>query len=287
MISRVRDLIQKAPINLLKMNVYGFSILPSALISRLFHHKVTRFLGLGIFCIFFAQLNRDYRKFAKVLARHLRDNGKCHAQQLQDVAALAFGSGQYTNHDEKFFLDIGAAYPFKYSNSAELQRLGWHGVLVDPNPTLYEELLTVRSSANVKVLRCAIGDGSEVPKLLNSGPLSSLIRAERTDIYDFLRNDISSNMEDPLIDVEIIKPLELLEMCDAPRKIQMLSIDTEGNELGILQKFPFDKYEVDFVTCEHNFEWKKLSEIESLMQWRGYRRIMSFWSAQDAWFIKT
>lgn len=274
-------------IECLKKNVYGLSLLPSALISRLFHVKATHYLGFMIFFILFRIIDKDYRKFSKAILHHLRGKGSFHGQQLQDIAAIAFGLGDEDGSEVKFFLDVGAAYPFKYSNSAELQRLGWHGVLIEPNPTLYTELKEVRSTPNVRVFQCAMGESEGISRLINSGPLSSLVRRGKTDIYDELRKEIASNSNNPIIKVKILTPLKLLQQSNTPKKIQFLSIDVEGHELEILRNFPFDDYDVRFLTCEHNFEWSYLDKIDSLMAENGFRRVMPFWSAQDAWYVKT
>ncbi len=283
---KIRRQIEIRYIECLKKNVYGLSLLPSALISRLFHVKATRYLGFMIFFVLFGMIDKDYRKFSKAILHHLRGKGSFHGQQLQDLAAIAFGLGDEDGSEVKFFLDVGAAYPFKYSNSAELQRLGWHGILIEPNPTLYAELKEVRSTPNVRVFQYAIGESDGISKLINSGPLSSLVRSGNTDIYDELRKEISSNSSNPIVEVNMLTPRKLLQLSDTPKKIQFLSIDTEGHELEILNNFPFDDYDVHFLTCEHNFEWSYLDRIDSLMAENGFRRVMPFWSAQDAWYLK-
>jgi hypothetical protein len=90
-----------------------------------------------------------------------------------------------------------------------------------------------------------------------------------------------------MIDIKMITPNQLLQMSNAPKKINYLSIDTEGLELEILEQFPFHKYEVNFVTCEHNFELDYLEKIDYLMESLGFKRVMKLWSAQDAWYVST
>ena len=53
--------------------------------------------------------------------------------------------------------------------------------------------------------------------------------------------------------VPTISLLDLLDIHNAPKFIDYLSIDTEGSEYEILNAFDFNKYKFRVITCEHNF----------------------------------
>lgn len=277
--------ILRFPIELLKLNVYGFSLLPSSIISKCFHKRQLKYLGLILYLVCFASLGRGYRQFARSLFVHSKQKRKFHGQQLQEVGALTFSLDKHQNKHHGYFLDIGAAYSSKYSNSVALQEMGWSGALVEPNPSFFAELVKFRATADVKVFNCAIGARQGTSKLINAGALSSLANNERVDIYDSLRKEISQKSVEPFFDISILTPNMLLKLSRSPSKINFLSIDTEGSEFEILRTFPFDQYRVDFVACEHNFEWDYLTKIDKFMKINGFKRVMRFWSAQDAWYI--
>ena len=58
--------------------------------------------------------------------------------------------------------------------------------------------------------------------------------------------------------VKTITLNKLLEDYNAPRDIDYISIDTEGNEAEILADFDFNKWNVKLFTIEHNFDKNKL-----------------------------
>ena len=61
----------------------------------------------------------------------------------------------------------------------------------------------------------------------------------------------------------------MLDKYNAPKKIDYLSIDTEGSEFDILKNFDFNKYEIKVITCEHNFTNSK-EKIISFLTSIGY-----------------
>ena len=72
---------------------------------------------------------------------------------------------------------------------------------------------------------------------------------------------------------------------NAPKKIDYLSIDTEGSEYDILKDFDFNKYDISIITCEHNFTDSR-KKIYELLVSNGYVRKYSGASKFDDWFVK-
>ncbi len=85
--------------------------------------------------------------------------------------------------------------------------------------------------------------------------------------------------------VETISLAELLKEQHAPRKIDYISIDTEGSEFEILRAFDFREFEVTVFTVEHNFTPARKRLIE-LFETNGYDLVMPYFSKWDAWFVK-
>ncbi|MCA6282394.1 MAG: FkbM family methyltransferase, partial [Phenylobacterium sp.] len=71
-----------------------------------------------------------------------------------------------------------------------------------------------------------------------------------------------------------------------PRRIDYLSIDTEGSELDILQALDFDAWEIRLIMVEHNFTPKR-REIHGFLTAKGYRRKFETLSNVDDWYVRT
>ena len=78
--------------------------------------------------------------------------------------------------------------------------------------------------------------------------------------------------------------MDLLDVNNAPKNIEYLSIDTEGSELEILSAFDFSKYHIKVITVEHNFTNKRKS-IYRLLSDNGFTRVFEEFSKYDDWYI--
>ena len=86
--------------------------------------------------------------------------------------------------------------------------------------------------------------------------------------------------------VETVSLNELLRQHRAPKHIDFLSIDVEGNELNILEKFFAESdYEIYLICVEHN--WGDLnSKIKNLLESHGYSQEYPELSHRDYWMVR-
>ena len=72
----------------------------------------------------------------------------------------------------------------------------------------------------------------------------------------------------------------------APKHIDYLSIDTEGNELSILTNFNFDMYSFTLLTIEHNNRPDR-DLLYNLLKEKGYIQLSALneFSGGDGWFL--
>lgn len=68
------------------------------------------------------------------------------------------------------------------------------------------------------------------------------------------------------------------------KKIDYLSIDTEGNEYNIISKLDFKKFLPKVVTIEHNYSSSRV-KINKLMERNGYKLVFPFFSRFDSFYI--
>ena len=84
--------------------------------------------------------------------------------------------------------------------------------------------------------------------------------------------------------VETISLNDLLDLYDAPKVIDYLSIDTEGSEFEILDNFDFEKYQIRIITVEHAFTIYR-DKIYDLLLTKGYDRKLESVSDFDDWYV--
>ncbi len=254
---------------------FGYSLTFNALIARAIRNKHLSYLALFL-CMILDPFDKERRK---VTARGfaLRRKGiRNQSQNLQDLAALAFCM------KSKTYLDLGAAYAKKYSNSFLLQENNWRGVIVEPNEVFHGEL-TSRIDQNTTLVKAAIGVKSGESMLLDSGPLSSLNGYEEGDIYSKLRKSLSE--KNGLKEVKVIAISEILSKEFPDEKLGYLSIDIEGMDVLILEETLRTGYRPEFITIEHNFVPRNIDAIVKLTKEFNYRIICQKLSVQDFWLI--
>lgn len=211
------------------------------------------------------------------LAYLFLNRGHSKSQLLQDLW-ICYELNEKRNG---FFVEFGATDGVINSNTWLLEKkLGWKGILSEPNPTWHSRLSENRgaaidrrcvSSASGKRLAFLATDGSD-PEL------SAIAEFAGGDHFAEVR---AAGNE---IEVESVSLDDLLLEHKAPETIDYLSIDTEGSEYDILSHFDFSRYVIDFISVEQNA--KTGAQIERLLSACGYIRVFKEFSQWDGWYIR-
>jgi len=187
--------------------------------------------------------------------------GDFKSQFGQDKILLSILDGT----ENKFFVELGAGDGVSISNSYYFEKvLGWKGLLIEPNPNLYSELVKNRGCFTSNKL-CWESEGVEVDFLL-AGVLSGIL-GENPGYW------IKQNINNSRVKMKTSLLSKILEEFDCPREMGFLSLDIEGEEFSVLRTFPFDVYNFDVICVEHNAGWdgpEHREKIRDLLIGNGY-----------------
>jgi len=149
-----------------------------------------------------------------------------------------------------YFVDIGAHDGETFSNSKFFEDQGWNGVCAEPNPVIFKQLQSNRKCKCVKkAISDKVGQASFFQILEGGNMLSGLV----DEFSQKGIKNIYSNLENTDSGFDYIKvELDLFDNIVDQTEIDFLSIDTEGNELKILQTIDFNKYNIKIITLENN-----------------------------------
>lgn len=149
-----------------------------------------------------------------------------------------------------FFVEIGAYDGIESSNTFYLEKfLQWNGISIEPNLKAFNALCINRKSININ---CAI--------LSYNGNCN--FNKDRVIIG--LGDTPCNTLENILIKNK------------APKNIDYISLDVEGSEYEILSCFPFENWNINLWTIEHNLYLNgsiNKNNIYEIMSKNGYERI--------------
>jgi FkbM family methyltransferase len=197
------------------------------------------------------------------------------SQLRQDLFALS----QLNGKRDGYFVEFGATDGITLSNTYLLEKVyGWKGVLVEPARVWHGALKNNRA-AEIDT-RCVWSVSNEKLSFNEASipELSTITNQIAVDLHKEVRL-----VRDKYY-VDTISLTDLLLRYKAPKKIDYLSIDTEGTEYDILGAFNFRNFSFAVITVEHNYTPSR-QKIYRLLTKNGYKRVMEEVSQFDDWYI--
>lgn len=195
-------------------------------------------------------------------------------QDLMVLAELDFVSQGY-------FVEFGAHDGVHLSNTYLLEsQFDWTGILVEPSRTTFNKL---RGNRSAKAFNLAVYSESGLELEFTETSRSELSTLSCHQDEDFHASERDRTTVRKYL-VPTISLLDLLELNNAPKIIDYLSIDTEGGELEILEKFDFQSYEIKIISVEHNFGIAR-KEIERFLVNKSYVRKYKQLDMVEDWYF--
>ena len=168
----------------------------------------------------------------------------------------------FNNMRGGFFVDIGAHDGLSLSNSLFFEKYRkFNGLCIEPNPNVYTKLKAHRKCMTLNV--CITETEQLVKFQVVEGyaqMLSGIVDKYHRDHIERIDNYI---MEYGGTKAEIIVkgiPLQNIDLLNGI-SIDFLSIDTEGNELGILRSIDFKKNYITCLSVENNYNDEKIEQL--------------------------
>lgn len=191
---------------------------------------------------------------------------KFYSQIGQDEKLIS----RLNNKRNGFFVDIGANDGTIFSNSKTLEEsLDWDGICIEANIKPYKVCAETRKS---KCLNLAVYNHKGVVTF--SSGADSLVGGVK-DSFDPLHEECwgkINKFEEWRVCCDTL--FNVLKDNNAPEYIDYLSMDTEGSELLILEKFFQEnngKYKFKYMDLEHNHNQVKIKRITRLLEDNGYK----------------
>ncbi len=169
-----------------------------------------------------------------------------------------------------FFVDVGANDPENMSQTGHLERLGWRGILIEPQPALAQKLKERRRAA---VFACACSSPQNAGKMLPfqlAGIQSSLN----------LNFFVAGMRKEEIIEVPARTLDDILAEANAPVPIDPLSIDVESHEIEVLSGLTLSRWRPRLILIE---DLAFNTRLHRLLQSRGYKWVRR--TGINGWYV--
>lgn len=155
------------------------------------------------------------------------------SQDLQDVHVMMLLENRTTG----YFIDLAANDAVNLSNTLALERSGWEGICIEPNPEYWYRL----AHRKCHVVGSVVGSKVEEVSVKFSGGVTGGIKA----FVSRTRGGVG------MIEKRYTAPLQdIFHLFNVPSVIDYLSLDCEGSEYLVMSAFPFQKYTIRLLSIE-------------------------------------
>jgi len=158
-----------------------------------------------------------------------------------------------------FFLDIGAHDGVSGNNTLFFEKIGWSGICIEPIPSVFEKL---KNNRNCTLIESALSESNgEADFLVLEGyteMLSGIVKNYDPKHLNRIENELRSmGGQKNIIKCKTITMDDLM----LPSIIDYVSLDVEGSELNILKTINFNKYQINFISIENNYNDINITNI--------------------------
>lgn len=135
-----------------------------------------------------------------------------------------------------FFVDVGAAWPKDHSVTAAFYNSGWTGINIEPNPTLYNELVKHRKrDINLNVI---VGELAEKDKQFFIIPDTGL----STTVKEIAASHSGIGFESQAISIEQRTLADIFDEYCQGKEMHFLKVDAEGAEESVIKGNDWRRY---------------------------------------------
>lgn len=149
----------------------------------------------------------------------------------------------FAKKNKGYYIDIGAHHPVRFSNTLNLYQKGWTGINVEPNQETIEIFRKMRSrDLNLNIAVSTKKNTCNYYKFKEPALNTTDIK-----IYRMRERQGYRCTETSIVQTQTLNEI-LLQNCK--KKIDLLKIDVEGNELDVLKSNNWKKFTPNVIICE-------------------------------------
>jgi hypothetical protein len=173
-----------------------------------------------------------------------------------------------------YFIDLAANDAVELSNTLALERKGWNGLCIEPNPIYWYGL----SHRKCTVLGALVGGEKSKVTVKFRGVFGGIVGKLSKKLADRKKEPDAPDEERYTAPIR-----QVLSEFNVPHSIDYMSLDVEGAELLIMQAFPFEEYKIKVLTIE-----RPSKPLRALLEEKGYIFLKDLaWWGETLWAHKS
>jgi FkbM family methyltransferase len=199
-----------------------------------------------------------FRANRKLLRQRHAEGIQYFGQHVEDCHMIAFMKqiGLAPEQQPGTFLEMGALDGVRYSNTLALERLGWHGVLIEANPQNCQGLKNSRvSGRSVNFCTAVCGKG---------------VSSAYFNLKQSATGSIVGSSDSKRGTRVACKELGLILRSVGVRHLDFMSLDVEGAEQLVLDTMDWS-ITIGLLQIEYN--QRKMARLTPMLAGRGYRPV--------------
>ena len=165
---------------------------------------------------------------------------------------------QYINYKNGFYIECGANDGVDQSNTWHFEKFkNWHGILIEAHQEIFRELKKNRDKRNI---------------LVNKFLVSNNYKSQRVNISNNdLMSKFSTTNEGSSFSTSATLT-EVLKNSNAPKLIDLFSLDVEGYEFEVLEGIDFKNFKFKYFLIETN----NFNNLNNYLNAKKYKFIDKF-----------
>ena len=169
-----------------------------------------------------------------------------------------------------YFVEVGANDPKDISQTWHLERRGWSGVLIEPQPALAQKLKERRRAKVFAFVCSSPANAGKMLQLHVAGIHSSL----NPDFF------VAGMRRENVVEVPARTLDDILEEAAAPTQIDFLSIDVENHEIEVLSGLTLERWRPRLILME---DLALNLHIHRALTARGYKWVRR--TGLNSWYV--
>ena len=238
--------------------------MPWAIITLIMFALLLIFLCIALPTLFIGKSNSasasySYNGVVRLNGTNVDKNFKFISQKNQDEWVIR---DIFNYKKDGYFIDLAATDGKKINNTYLLEKkLNWKGICIEPNEVYHNEL---NKNRNCIISYDVIDDYNDkkVKFRIDNGELGGIVDDNTDNNYKYRSKELKKAK---IVEKNTATLESILDKYNSPKIIDYLSLDVEGAETRILERFPFDKYTFLTLTIE-----RPTLKLEKLLFQNGY-----------------